>query len=721
VKFFVYRDDIAALPAHRGSGPISASTFIDELHNLCSFHHENVIKILDGGFWRPSPTGPRIPYLVTEYVEGLTLQALLKPENRSRLRELLSHAPELPVELAIQVCRGIAHLHSRSFYHCDIAPKNIFIELQPSSRVRAIIGDLGLGKTLPMTSSRARVHVAGTRDYCTRPVRDVLDHIVSASVFAALQPHWDLFGTARTLQDLLKGFQGFAVYQTPWLTALRHLLDEAIQGDTVDAKRIASISQLLLKIEWLHPQHHTLAQLPELTERYPGNHQLPLPVDAITTSKRIRRLVQHPALLRLKHVPQLLMSSAVFPGATHSRYEHSLGTYQAARRYLLALMDDERFLAAFDSSMGELTLVAALLSNVTRHPFSSVIHEIQSRDPEAHRGLGVDVIYDEILDRFSDSREPLNETIATWFPSVDRQILRGILINDPASFQASATHFVHFLLNSSLDARVLDYLRRDAVCLGLSRGDPIEFEELLRHIRFLNGELVVRVQGLSVVEQVITLRYWLFNRIYWNSPNRALMAMLKWIFYDLSRADASLDAELLPLLLHHTERGLIGALAERANAHRRTATARLCELLAGDEPQRFAEIGQYNRAEDDASAHVLCDKLAAMSGAQYMGVTSRINAHLVARFGLRDDRVHVLIDLPMEVRGRKLGEDINIVTHRGASIPLASMSSIIAGAQQGFLQHLQRMRCFASRETLNHLGDGQRLWNEVQDVLRTVP
>ncbi len=184
-------------------------------------------------------------------------------------------------------------------------------------------------------------------------------------------------------------------------------------------------------VEWLRPSQQTVAGVQELAESYPSHRRTLMPVEGVTTSHRIRRIASHPAMLRLNRVPQLVMASTLFPGATHTRYEHSLGTatsakyrtkrslshslvtnafsvrrslkktssaelkpysrslsaiklskrgvtYQAVRRYLLALLDDSEFLAYFSPSDIECCLVCALLSGITRFPFSMIVQELRS-------------------------------------------------------------------------------------------------------------------------------------------------------------------------------------------------------------------------------------------------------------------------------------------------------------------------------------------------------
>ena len=70
IKFFVYRDDLANQTIHQFSDRISSKNFNDEILNISSFNHENIIKIIDGGVIERN--GHNIPFIITDYVQPLT-------------------------------------------------------------------------------------------------------------------------------------------------------------------------------------------------------------------------------------------------------------------------------------------------------------------------------------------------------------------------------------------------------------------------------------------------------------------------------------------------------------------------------------------------------------------------------------------------------------------------------------------------------------------------
>src|ERR1700759_1291315 len=86
-------------------------------------------------------------------------------------------------------------------------------------------------------------------------------------------------------------------------------------------------------------------------------------------------LIDTPAFQRLRYVRQLGLAFLVYPGATHSRFEHAIGTYHLARR-ALGLLEDRGELAAVDGRDCALVRTATLLHDIGHSPFSHALEEI---------------------------------------------------------------------------------------------------------------------------------------------------------------------------------------------------------------------------------------------------------------------------------------------------------------------------------------------------------
>src|SRR3954465_6453438 len=92
-------------------------------------------------------------------------------------------------------------------------------------------------------------------------------------------------------------------------------------------------------------------------------------------------LIDTPAFQRLRYVRQLGLAFLVYPGATHSRFEHALGTYHLARRKL-SLFEEHDDYGALGRDECMLTRVAALLHDIGHYPFSHALEEIGAPNHE---------------------------------------------------------------------------------------------------------------------------------------------------------------------------------------------------------------------------------------------------------------------------------------------------------------------------------------------------
>src|SRR5688572_22673373 len=108
-----------------------------------------------------------------------------------------------------------------------------------------------------------------------------------------------------------------------------------------------------------------LSDLPELRalDRRQSLVRIPHELDVPLTS-RVRQLIDAPEMRRLARISQLGLVELVYPGACHSRFEHSLGVYRNALLYLKQLAGDERFAAVVRPEDAEMLLAAALLHDL---------------------------------------------------------------------------------------------------------------------------------------------------------------------------------------------------------------------------------------------------------------------------------------------------------------------------------------------------------------------
>ena len=117
--------------------------------------------------------------------------------------------------------------------------------------------------------------------------------------------------------------------------------------------------------------------IPELADLDSGRNLIRVPMEQnVPFTRRVRALVDTPEFQRLTHISQLGLVSKVYPGATHTRFEHALGVYHNALRYLQQLRKDSRFVATVTVADAELLIVTALLHDIGHWPFCHPIEDM---------------------------------------------------------------------------------------------------------------------------------------------------------------------------------------------------------------------------------------------------------------------------------------------------------------------------------------------------------
>ncbi len=214
---------------------------------------------------------------------------------------------------------------------------------------------------------------------------------------------------------------------------------------------------------------------------------------------------------RLWGVRQTGFAHLVFPGANHTRLEHSLGTYWVAGQMAARL--------GLSAEPSERVAVAALLHDLGHAPFSHTLdgpmyevlgcsHEQVSRARIVGDDPGWPVDPPEIpavLDRFHHDPREVAE-----------------LIDPPA--RPRAPPLLRAILHGPIDADRIDYLQRDAHYTGVGHG-AIDAVRLLDTLRPLRGRLAFAEKGRSAVEGFLVGRTLMYSTVYYHKTVRAAEMM----------------------------------------------------------------------------------------------------------------------------------------------------------------------------------------------------
>jgi HD superfamily phosphohydrolase len=345
--------------------------------------------------------------------------------------------------------------------------------------------------------------------------------------------------------------------------------------------------------------------------------------DRITLRPRDTAILSTPEFLRLDNVKQLGFVSRVWPGAKHSRFEHSLGVFALARRALARLRPT--LVGRLGATTADLDTIAAaaLLHDIGHYPFS---HAIEELGPPVlnHEAVGRAIIEGgavaTVLERdwgldprrvanLIDTREAL--------PTIDR-VLVG-------------------LLSGTLDMDKLDYLPRDAKACNVPYGrvdTPRLIDALM--ITEIEGEtrIVVGEKGISALHSLINARQEMFDNVYWHHTNRACMIMLL-----RAVQDALLTGAVTPMqLTRHDDGSLLALLSQGGMPN---STGALVDML------RLRQV--HKRAiEVSARAGELYERLSALwyDPAARRATELAIGHRVAEASGIPVAEYEVLIDVP---------------------------------------------------------------------------
>lgn len=241
--------------------------------------------------------------------------------------------------------------------------------------------------------------------------------------------------------------------------------------------------------------------------------------DLIPLGPRELRIIGSAPFLRLQQVKQLGFVYRVWPGATHTRYEHSLGAYYLMLRALRALLLRGRDggLDGIAPDSLRAVLVATLLHDIGHYPFSHTIEE-----------LGSPIILHEKVGRAIIEKSELATILESDYQLSPERVADLI---DPPKHRAlhPDDELLSSLLSGALDVDKLDYLPRDARACNVPYGgvDMSRLQASLR-VHLVNGQqrIVVTHKGISPLHSLLHARQEMFDNIYWHHTCRAHQMML---------------------------------------------------------------------------------------------------------------------------------------------------------------------------------------------------
>jgi HD superfamily phosphohydrolase len=283
------------------------------------------------------------------------------------------------------------------------------------------------------------------------------------------------------------------------------------------------------------------------------------------------RVVDSAPFQRLRYIRQLGHAYLVYPGATHTRFEHALGTYHLARR-ALTLLGERGELEGIPAE--ELTLIrlAALLHDIGHYPFS---HTLEEAGLPSHETI--------TLQQFGHPE--LSAALAGFgVESVEQRVEQLIRGSSGTALQG--------LVSGSLDLDKIEYLTRDARMCGVPYG-TVDADRLIHSLTVVTGPdgtrtIGVHEKGVSALESLLFAKYQMYRNVYWHHAVRSATVMFKRLVrtaiargdLDAARIPGSTDEALMEVVRASQDRGLAQRLRWR-QLYKRALDLRAVEVPQG--------------------------------------------------------------------------------------------------------------------------------------------
>lgn len=299
--------------------------------------------------------------------------------------------------------------------------------------------------------------------------------------------------------------------------------------------------------------------------------------DTIRLDPVAARIVDSAPFQRLRRIRQLGHAHLVYPGASHTRFDHALGVYHLAGR-ALSVMRERGALSGTGPAEQVLIPLAGLLHDIGHYPYSHALEELETGRIPGH--------HESIASRFVEDG-PIAAALADVAPDAAGRVAALICGRSSNPLQG--------LVSGSLDLDKIEYLKRDARFCGVPYGE-VDVDRLLHALAVAadpdtgRPELAVHEKGVAALESLLFAKYQMFRNVYWHHAVRAATVLYKRIASD------ALDAGLLAPddLVGETDEGVLFRIVRSAETAGTELAQRIVDWISDLRgrrlPKRASEV-----------------------------------------------------------------------------------------------------------------------------------
>ncbi|GMV41669.1 MAG: hypothetical protein AMXMBFR64_33850 [Myxococcales bacterium] len=450
------------------------------------------------------------------------------------------------------------------------------------------------------------------------------------------------------------------------------------------------------------------SRIPELSDpvapagviRVGENRDVPL-------TSRVAEVIDHPSFQRLRRVRQLGPTHLVYPGAVHTRFEHSIGVYGNVRAFVRSLLRTPAFADSVSEADILVVLAAGLLHDIGHYPFAHSLEALHAkgRDTPRHEDLAAPILFGEVGQ--PHRVRPIADVLS-WSWGIDPARVVRLLTHKRADLRP-VDRVLQSVISGAIDADKMDYLERDSTHLGVPYGKNYDRDRLLGSLTLAEDEerLAIWAKGKVSAEVFVFCRYTMFSEAYWHHTVRAASAMVEAALADhVARVQPDRQA-LTTDLLAFGDDALLDSL--RGAAPLGSTAAHLLAGLTGDRRRLHKRIATFSRIYAEEDKRRAYDVLYGMDAAAADSMVARVRARLERLVGHPIHPSAVLIDIPPRDKDRLETIPVRFPSVRGrAQYALHELSGIVAGVQTDFVQVVKKIRVYCAGPVAAELTDRPR-------------
>jgi len=509
--------------------------FQREVETLAKLNHSNIVRVYTGGtasfrdtwsvregFGSSGAKGD-VHYYVMDYIDERLDDTFeeLKEDLRSVVNPksgpadvALRKKTQLFEQMIVQLTGAMSYYHQERITHKDIKPENI--RFGPRDTTFVLV-DFGFARHLGSNQDTNDVHKVRCIDWQAVEKKDYVRADIAALAMIL----------RRLLSELAPIYQGWRYdgFIDSVNRALSHNLEERYTDCAEFGKQLRRY--FVMSPAWNLTLSLNECLTPSQFGRFTSKVRIPVSGSILLTPE-VAAIVDSAEFQRLRGVRQLGPTIFVFPGANHTRFEHSLGTYDLALRYLERVLRNPhgRHLDEHLDHSVKLVVLSALLHDIGHYPYSHWVEEID-KFPNGAKFMAHEKRARNII-----TKGRLAELISKEW-EVEPEFVARVISGEKLG-QKPGLLLANSFIDSAVDVDKVDYLVRDSIHCGVDYGRGIDVERLFDslYVDVERTRLCIMDKGLTPLLSLLTCRNIMYEAVYWHKTVRACEAMFKRFFYE---------------------------------------------------------------------------------------------------------------------------------------------------------------------------------------------